>query len=77
MNEETKDFAFELVLLRTELETARKVIAAARAVVTSGDIPTDSELAALRSEIAIYDVIVAKQQPSGAPSDSTGETSNG
>jgi len=64
MEEETKDFAFEVVRLRTELETARKVVEAARAVVSSEGPPDDNKLTALRSEIALYDAIVMKQQPS-------------
>ena len=76
MNDDTKDFAFEVILLRTELEAARKVVEAARAIVSSEGPPNDSELSILRSEITLYDVIVAKQQPSGAPSDSAGETSD-
>jgi hypothetical protein len=76
MNEETKDFAFELLLLRNELEAARKVVEIARAIVSSEGPPTDNDLTALRSELALYDAIVAKQHASDGQPDSAGETSN-
>jgi hypothetical protein len=74
MEEDTKNFAFEVVRLRTELEAARKVVEAARAIVSSEGPPDDNELTSLRSDIAFYDAIVTKQQPS-APDEN--ESANG